>query len=316
MFTMQRLTQAYRTAKVVEFDSSSKFIIFSDAHRGDGSISDEFAKNRHVFVAALQHYFDEGFTLIEAGDNEELWEYPKFHHIAKANPFTYELIRGFHDNGRYLRLFGNHDMQLSEPDYVKCNLHEQRNYLTGDLEPLLSGLEVHEALLLRHRTTGQELLCVHGHQGDFANDQAWRYSMFTFRIFWRYMHALGIRSPTSPTRNSFKRHKVERNFVRWVLRTGIPLICGHTHRERFPRVDDAPYFNSGGCTFPNHITGLELTGDTISLITWRVVPDARGYLKVARRVLAPPHPIADFDLRPNPARRRRPRKSLDWSTAK
>ena len=175
---------------------------------------------------------------------------------------------------------------------------------------------MHEAILMRHRDTRQEILIVHGHQGDFANDQAWRWSMFTFRIFWKYAHALGIRSPSSPTRNSYKRHKVERNYVRWILRNGRALICGHTHRERFPRANDAPYFNSGSCVFPSYITGLEIVEDQISLVTWLVVPDVNGYTRVVRRVIAGPRPLADFDLQPDPSRHRRPAKSLeDWTTS-
>ncbi len=316
MRTMERLSRAYRNAEVLEIDPTSKIIIFSDAHRGDGSISDEFSKNRHVFYAALQYYYDEDFTLIEAGDNEDLWEWPKFGHIAKSYPLTYEFIRRFHTHGRYLRLYGNHDFQTADPNYVRDNLHYVRSPYSGDREPCLEGVNVHEAILMRHRDTRQEILIVHGHQGDFANDQAWRWSMFTFRIFWKYAHALGIRSPSSPTRNSYKRHKVERNYVRWILRNGRALICGHTHRERFPRANDAPYFNSGSCVFPSYITGLEIVEDQISLVTWLVVPDVNGYTRVVRRVIAGPRPLADFDLQPDPSRHRRPAKSLeDWTTS-
>ncbi len=312
MQTMQRLTRAYRNAHVIEFGNADRFAFLSDSHRGDGSTSDEFTKNRQIFISALAHYFDEGYTLIEAGDNDDLWEWPKFRHIAKANPLTFDLIKCFHADGRYLRLFGNHDMQLADPDYVARTLWQGRDHLTGRLEPFLPGLDVHEAVVLRHSKTGQEILTVHGHQGDFANDQAWRYSMFTFRFFWRHLHALGIRSPSSPTRNSFKRHKVERNYARWIRRHGIAMICGHTHRERFPRNGDAPYFNTGSCVFRTYITALELADDAISLVTWQILPDADGYLRVGRRVLAGPLPIANFDLHPEPGRHRRPSRSLDW----
>ena len=312
MHTMQRLTRAYENAHLVEFDAGSKFVFMSDAHRGDGSISDEFTKNRHIFIAALGHYFDEGFTLIEAGDNEDLWEWPKFRHIAKANPLTYDLLKCFHGDDRYLRLYGNHDFQMADPDYVEHSTMRARDHLTGEWEAFLPAMQVHEAIIFQHRETGQEIVCVHGHQGDFWNDQAWKYSMFTFRIFWRYLHKLGIKSPTSPTANSFQRHKVERNYVRWIRRNGKALICGHTHRERFPRGDDAPYFNTGSCVYPNYITALELENDAFTLVTWRVVPDANGYLHVSKRNLAGPTPIEEFDLRPDPARHRRPSRSLDW----
>ena len=40
----KRLTQAYKNAKIEFFDNSSKYIFFSDCHRGDATPSDEFAK--------------------------------------------------------------------------------------------------------------------------------------------------------------------------------------------------------------------------------------------------------------------------------
>ncbi len=316
MRTMERLTRAFDRAKILEIDSSSKIIIFSDSHRGDGSLSDEFTKNRHIFVAALQHYYDEGFTLIEAGDNDDLWEWPKFRHIVKANPLTFSLVRQFHVEDRYLRMYGNHDFQLADATYVRENMYSSRSHLTGERRPLLDDLHVHEAIRLRHRVTGQEIFVVHGHQGDFANDQAWKFTMFTFRMLWRHLHMLGIRSPSSPTRNSFKRHKVERNYVRWIVRNGKALICGHTHRERFPSPGDAPYFNSGSCVYPNYITGIEIIDDEIALVTWRVEPDENGYLRVARRTVAGPSPISDFDKPPVTGRARRPGKSLDWSSGR
>lgn len=293
MRTMQRLTRAYRTATRVGFDESSRFVWLSDSHRGDGSVADEFMKNKNIFVAALDHYLAEGFTLIEAGDNDELWEYP-YRNIIRANGIVFDRIRAFHQAGRYLRMFGNHDMELRDPDYVRHHLEVAPHPSTGQLEPFLPGVRVHEAILLQHRRTGQELLTVHGHHGDFSNDQNWRMTRWTFRHFWKHLHALGIRSPSSPVQNSFKRHKVERNYNRWIRRHGVPLICGHTHRERFPRGDDLPYFNIGAGVFPSYITALELVDDQISLVGWRVEPDERRYLHILRRTLMGPQPIADF----------------------
>ena len=83
MRTMEQLSRAYRNAEVLEIDPTSKIIIFRRPPRRR-SISDEFSKNRHVFYAALQYYYDEDFTLIEAGDNEDLWEWPKFGHSQNS----------------------------------------------------------------------------------------------------------------------------------------------------------------------------------------------------------------------------------------
>ena len=46
MFTDKRLMDAYKDAKVEYFDNNSKYIFFSDSHRGDGSVSDEFSEIR------------------------------------------------------------------------------------------------------------------------------------------------------------------------------------------------------------------------------------------------------------------------------
>ncbi len=290
MKTMERLTEAYRTATVLEFDDTSKYVWLSDSHRGDGSMSDEFMKNKNIFVAALKGYHSDGFTLIEAGDNDELWEF-KPRHVIKANGIVFNWIRKFHADGRYLRMFGNHDFDLADPAKVRDAFEMAPNPHTAEMEPFLPGLVVHEAILLRHRETGRELLTVHGHQGDFSNDQNWRMTRLSFRLFWKHMHAFGIRSPSSPVRNSFKRHKVERNYNKWIRSTGVPLICGHTHRERFPRGDDLPYFNTGSCVFPSYITGLELVDGALSLVGWRVEPDGNRFLRIRKSTLVGPRPI-------------------------
>jgi hypothetical protein len=41
----------------------SRFIVFSDAHRGDGTGADDFAANSLIFKCALDYYLAEGFTL-------------------------------------------------------------------------------------------------------------------------------------------------------------------------------------------------------------------------------------------------------------
>jgi len=295
MKTKDRLTRAYDEADIIEFDSTSRFVFFSDQHRGDGSNADEFAKNKVIVTHALAHYLDEGYTLVELGDSEDLWEFPHLKHIVRAHGIVYGKLREFHAQGRYLRLFGNHDIQFADPRYVRQNLSDAPNPQTGEPEPLLPGLVVHQALRLREKTTGQEVFVVHGHQGDLANDQNWRFTMWTYRVFWRWLHAFGIHSPSSPIRNTYKRHKVERNYVKWIREHRVALICGHTHRARFAAPDESPYFNTGSTTFNAYITGIELVGGEICLVRWRVESDANGYLRVVRWVLSGPEPIASYD---------------------
>ena len=72
MSVTQRLDQVFEEAKLIEFDNASRFIIFSDCHRGDNSWADDFAHNQVIFFHAMQYYLQKDFTYIEAGDGNEL----------------------------------------------------------------------------------------------------------------------------------------------------------------------------------------------------------------------------------------------------
>ena len=45
----KRLDKAYKEAHRVSFDDNSKYILFSDCHRGDNSFADDFANNRNIY---------------------------------------------------------------------------------------------------------------------------------------------------------------------------------------------------------------------------------------------------------------------------
>lgn len=182
-------------------------------------------------------------------------------------------------------------------DYIKENFYTSYNeYKEADYD-FLMGMVAVEALVLKHSETGQEILTLHGHQGDFLNDQFWVPTMISLKCFWRYLHSFGIRNPASPVRNAFKRHKIEKNFKKWIAKNRKMLICGHTHRFKFPREDELPYFNTGSGTYPTIITGIEISNSKIQLIRWKTEPDNKGFLKVTRAVLREPRPIKDFDMR-------------------
>ena len=200
--TMQRLTEAYRGARIKPIDDGTRYVIMSDCHRGDGSKSDEFLKNKNSYTAALDHYWNEGFTYVEAGDGDELWEYD-YKHIIRANRAVWERHLKFHRAGRLIRMWGNHDVMLQNPGFVREHLWRTEHPGTGEDREFFDGLVPVEAVLFRRGGTGQELLLVHGHQGDLPNDQAWRFNRFWLRVFWKYMHRLGFHSPTSPVANSY-----------------------------------------------------------------------------------------------------------------
>lgn len=297
MRTVQRLTDAYNNARIEYFCSSSKYIFLSDSHRGNGGLSDEFIKNQKTFLHALNYYYRNGFTYVEAGDGDELWEHPHYRHVINAHYEVFDAIKRFHDSGRLIMLYGNHNMYLKDPVYVEKNLYTYYNEFLDTTVDALKDIKPCEALLLKNRETGQEILTVHGHQGDLPNDQIWRFSMLSMKYFWRRMHALGFKNPASPVTNLGKQHKIEKNFNKWIEKNRMMLICGHTHRFKYPKSGDLPYFNTGGCIYPSSITGIEITGGFIQLIRWRTVSTEDGVLQIKKDVLRGPDPISKFDIR-------------------
>jgi UDP-2,3-diacylglucosamine pyrophosphatase LpxH len=297
MYTSKRLTKAYHEAEVMDIDEHSKLILFSDCHRGNGSHSDEFTKNQNTYLHALQHYYDAGFTYIEVGDGNELWEHPKFSVIRAAHSEVFDLIKRFYQDQRFQLIFGNHDIYLKDSNYLRSNLDSYYSPMTELDYALLPGIQAKEAIVLRYTESGQKILVIHGHQGDFTNDQFWVLNMLSLKYFWRYLHAFGFRNPSSPVSNVQKRHKIEKAYVKWIQEQRVALICGHTHRYKMPRQNELPYMNTGSCVFPTSITGIEIDEGRIALIRWQTKVDKRGFYKVVRDVINGPYALERFDIR-------------------
>lgn len=299
MFTDRRLTHAFKKAKVEYLNHNSKYIFFSDAHRGDDSVSDEFARNQVVFRRALDYYYHNGYKYVEVGDGDELWEYREFRHIRLAHSDIFALIKEFYDDNRLIMLFGNHNIYIRNKRYVRKNYYQYYDEYTQDYHELFKGITPIEALVLKYRPTKQNILIVHGHQGDLMNDQLWHFSMLTLRYFWRFMHVVGFQNPSSPARNQFKRHKIEKAYKKWILNHKMMLICGHTHRPKFPKKEELPYFNTGCCIHSRGINGIEIVGNQIMMVDWRIRTDREGSLHVERAIVRGPEPISTYDFKTN-----------------
>lgn len=296
MRTDQRLTRAYKKAKIEPFDDTSKYIFFSDCHRGDDSMSDEFARNQHVFLHALDYYYNMGYTYVEVGDGDELWEYADFKHIRLAHSDVFLGLKKFSNKKRMILLYGNHNIYLKNKRYVKKNYYEYYDEYNQKNQSLLNGIEAYEALVLKHTQTGQELFIVHGHQGDLMNDQLWMISRFMLRYIWRYLHVVGFHNPASPAKNLYKRHKIEKTYKKWIHKHKRVLICGHTHRPRFPKKRELPYFNTGCCIHSKGLTGIEIYEGNILMVEWRVRADEEGTLHIVRTVVRGPEPISRYNI--------------------
>ena len=295
MSSAKRLSRAYSNAKYIPFDDTSKFVLFSDCHRGDNSFADDFANNRNIYFHALNHYYNEGFDYCELGDGDELWENLNFESIFEAHKNVYQLLKKFHLEKRLHMIWGNHDMVYKDKAYVDKHLSSYFEPIDNTDKELFEDITYHEAIVLKHTKTQQELFLTHGHQADWWNYTFWRWGRFLVRILWKPLQVWGIADPTSPAKNFKELIKLERRIKRWILRNNLLItIVGHTHRPRFPEPGDIPLFNDGSCVHPRSITGIEIENGQISLIKWQIDTTLDGTLKVVRILLEGPQKLVDY----------------------
>jgi predicted phosphodiesterase len=295
MSSFSRLNKAYKTAKRIAFNDASKFIFFSDCHRGDNSFADDFANNRNIYFHALNHYYRQGFQYCELGDGDELWENLNFESIFEAHKNVYQLLRKYHLENRLHMVWGNHDMVYRDQNYVDKNLSSYFEPIDGEDKELFEGLTYSEALVLTHENTGQEIFCAHGHQADWWNYRCWRVGRFLVRILWKPLQIVGIADPTSPAKNYKELIRIEKRIKRWILKKNLKItIAGHTHRPRFPEPGEIPFFNDGSCVHPRSITGIEIENGQITLIKWNISTKPDGTLQIVRVVLEGPEKLVDY----------------------
>lgn len=291
----KRLDNAYKKAKIIPFDDTSKFILFSDCHRGDNSFADDFANNRNIYFHALKHYFAEGFHYCELGDGDELWENLFFKSIFEAHKNVYLLLKEFNQQNRLHMVWGNHDMVYRNPDFVKKHLSSYFDPKIGEDVPLFTNIQYHEGIILKHSKTNQEVFLTHGHQADWWNYLFWKWSRFMVRVLWKPLNVMGIADPTSPAKNYKELIKVERRTKKWIIENNNLLtVTGHTHRPRFPEPGDIAFFNDGSCVHPRSITGLEIENGEITLIKWEIDTNDDGVLQIFRYILEGPRKLIDY----------------------
>lgn len=205
----------------------TRFVIFSDHHKGNRDGADDFQISERAYNAALAYYDRLKYTLVVMGDVEELWEeWPQT--VLKAYSHTLELEGKFNQDGRYLRFWGNHDDAWSHTDLVE-NL----------LKPALGGgsLKVRESLILHVRDGEEELgrlFLIHGHQGTLDSDRIASLSKFIVRYIWRPIQRLIKFSLNTPAKDFELRHAHDAAMYIWSqAREKVVLIAGHTHRPVF-----------------------------------------------------------------------------------
>ena len=207
--------------------ATAKIVILSDLHKGVRNRADDFRRSERSYNAALNFYLERDYTLITLGDVEELWE-ERARPVLETYEETIALEAQFHQSGRYLRVWGNHDDQWRYASQVK-----------KQLAPLYGGasLEVREGVRFRVMD-GDELLgtlfLVHGQQGTLDSDVFPSVSRFFVRNVWRPIQRLTGFSPNTPSKDWQLAQGQNERLYRWSeQQENLVLVAGHTHRPIF-----------------------------------------------------------------------------------
>ena len=301
-----RLSKSFEGALRLPLTDRSKYVLISDCHRGTGSNNDNFLRNQNLYFAALQHYYKAGYTYIELGDGDELWENRSMKQIMEAHGNIFWLLSRFQEQERLYMLYGNHDMVKKNAKYTKkccntCQCHpaDYPNPDAPSAYPSLSGLTFYPAIILEnHLSCGRncptgytnppmDLYLTHGHQTDLFNSTFWRLSRFLVRYLWKPLERFGVLDPTSAAKNYTRKHKAEERLHHWAEQENHILITGHTHRPTLSE-QDKYYYNSGSCVHPRCITCLEIERRHILLVKWTLAAKPDMTLYVSREVIAGP----------------------------
>lgn len=290
----RKLKKICENSDVIPFDANSKFIIMSDCHRGRGNTGDNFLPNQLLFFGALEYYYTRGFTYIELGDGDELWENRKMKPIIEAHSDAYWMMSQFFKDNRFYMLYGNHD--IVKRRRLTTSRHYSHYFCEKDtcVLPLFPNIKVHEGLILENTQMHQRILLVHGHQGSFLNDTAWPLARFLVRYVWKPLEMVGFQQPTGAGRPHANKEKIEKDLASYAKRENQMVIAGHTHRPVYPSPGEGLYFNDGSCVHPRCITGIEIEKNEIALIKWAVGIHEDRSMFVKRQVLEGPCKISDY----------------------
>ena len=239
---------------VLELDAQAdRLVLFSDHHKGARDGADDFRRCERAYNAALAHYFALGHRLVVLGDAEELWECDPQEVIPRYGR-TYELERDFNAEGRYVRVWGNHDDQWRHAAEV-----------TRHLRPVLGDVVVHEALKLvvRRRDGGEGLLfLVHGHQGTLESDKLGWLARLPVRFVWRNIQRWTKIPSTTPAKDWELRERHDRAMFEWARsHPAHPvLVAGHTHRPVFAGSRPTPKVARGAAAVDRELREREAAG--------------------------------------------------------
>ena len=287
-----------KNGKLIEFNETSRIVLISDVHRGNGGYADSLRQNRNIYKAALGFYCENGYTLIELGDGDELWKNKDCLDIANNYKDIFAILNKFNNEDRFCLVFGNHDIVKSNPEFIKGQekLFEDIGYDFGrEMLNLYQNVIFYEGVILKYTPLDKDIIAFHGHQVDLINCDLWKGSRFLVRYLWRFMEGVaGFKSPTSPASNYNKGTKIDKILEKLARKERKMIICGHTHNDIFPEVDEGLYFNDGCCVFPSAVTCIEITNGEISLVKWEIEVGKQEILYINKTITGGPEKIEKY----------------------
>jgi UDP-2,3-diacylglucosamine pyrophosphatase LpxH len=259
--------------------AESKFVIFSDQHKGTRNGADDFSLAEPNYLAALNYYEQAQYHLIVLGDSEELWENTLLQ-IKKYNRAVFESEGRFLKRNALTKIFGNHDLDWEINPLAGTEL---RKIYGGDIIAL-------EGVILQGHVNNKriEIFCTHGHQGDAQSDGN-LFSKFFVSNIWAPLQSYLRINPNTPAYSQSLKTVHNGMMYEWASQQqNLFLITGHTHQpvfeslthyERIQRGEDSSgkafknvkpsYFNAGCCCYDDgDITGIEISNGEIRLIKW------------------------------------------------
>jgi UDP-2,3-diacylglucosamine pyrophosphatase LpxH len=214
-----RALTAAREKHKRRLEDNTRLVIFSDIHKGAGDTADDFLPCKATYLASLDYYLEQDFTLVLLGDIEELWE-NSIPEVMDTHRDVF-LSEGRFYPDRYLRILGNHDDAWNDPAAV-----------AQYLEPLYPNLELLHGLVLEYDEPPLygELFLAHGHQGTLDSDILAGFSPRLLPIYRQLQNRFHI-GRTTPAYDDYLRGRHDTLMYRWAAaQKKLILIAGHTHR--------------------------------------------------------------------------------------
>lgn len=285
--------------------NNSRFIIFSDQHKGAKNGSDDFMFAEQNYLNALGYYNQNNFHFISLGDNEELWE-NTLAAVKKNNIPSFEKEKLFLQRKAFIKVFGNHDLYWNNDPFAGWQLKK----IYGE------EVKTYEGVILQSTIGDKQMniFLTHGHQGDGQSDGN-KFSAWVVGAIWAPLQSYLDINPNTPAVNDHLKTEHNRMMYEWSeAQKNLILITGHTHQpvfaslthleklyqqliaaiaanntaesekikkeiawrkqeynhyEQHLNITKPSYFNTGCCCFSDgDITGIEIADGRIQLIKW------------------------------------------------